>query len=78
MTRTFAAISVGLALLVTVALVMLVRAQGRITDLEYRMDELNCVHYVYEDGSAVHIDAEVAYDCLRRKLGDGWNETVLP
>lgn len=42
---------------------------ARIEQVEFRVDELNCVHFIYEDGSAVHLDAEIALDCLERKLG---------
>lgn len=38
---------------------------------EHRLDELNCVHRLYEDGSATHVDAETAAECLHRFLG--WN-----
>lgn len=31
--------------------------------------ELQCVHKIYEDGSVVHLDAEIAHECLRRELG---------
>ena len=37
----------------------------------HRLDELNCVHRLYEDGSATHVDAETAAECLNRFLG--WN-----
>lgn len=37
---------------------------------QYRMlRELQCVHFVYEDGSAMHPDAEVAHRCLQTQLG---------
>ena len=38
---------------------------------DHRLQELNCVHRLYEDGSAVHVDAETAAECLHRFLG--WN-----
>lgn len=38
-------------------------------DLRHRMDELNCIHMIEEDGSAYHADAEIAIECLRAKLG---------
>jgi hypothetical protein len=43
----------------------------RITSLENRVQELNCVHQMYEDGSAMHLDAEIAFQCLHRELGWG-------
>lgn len=36
-----------------------------VNDLTHRMDEMNCIHMIYEDGSAIHTDAEVAQECLR-------------
>jgi hypothetical protein len=37
---------------------------------QYRMlRELQCVHFVFEDGSAMHPDAEVAHRCLQTQLG---------
>lgn len=70
---------VPMALLIVALCLWNIEQSDRIQDLEYRVDELNCVHYIYEDGDAVHIDAEVALDCLHRKLGAGWHETeILP
>lgn len=43
--------------------------QGEVRDNHDRIAELDCVHYIYEDGSAIHIDAEVALECLKRVLG---------
>jgi len=34
-----------------------------------RIREMNCVHFIYEDGSAMHPDAEVAHRCLQTQLG---------
>ena len=28
------------------------------------LHKLNCTHYIYEDGSVVHEDAEVAENCI--------------
>ena len=42
---------------------------ARIEFLERRVDELNCVHFIFEDGSAMHPDAEVAHRCLQTQLG---------
>ena len=76
--RTNGAFVVVLVLMLALCLLEL-RQNNRIQNLEYRVDELNCVHYIHEDGDAVHIDAEVALDCLRRRLGSGWHETeILP
>jgi hypothetical protein len=41
----------------------------RIELLERRMDEMNCVHFIYEDGSVLHVDGEVAHRCLQTQLG---------
>lgn len=72
MKRHIAAVVAGLlvGVLMGFALAMLGGpVQWRIDDLEDRVDELNCVHYIYEDGSAEHLDAETALDCLRLRLG---------
>jgi hypothetical protein len=42
---------------------------ARIEELEWKATELFCVHYIYEDGSAVHVDAEASIECLNHRLG---------
>lgn len=75
----FSLFATACALIATIILAVVVIFQGNaIRDLESRMQELNCVHYIYEDGDAEHVDAEVALDCLRRHLGESWSETELP
>jgi hypothetical protein len=52
--------------------------QSEIRDAHDRIAELNCVHYVFEDGSAYHLDAEVALECLHRRLGKPYAFEVAP
>lgn len=44
--------------LITV-IVILVVAPGAPHDLDERLERLECIHRIFEDGSAVHEDAEI-------------------
>lgn len=51
--------------------IMMWQQGQQITALENRVQELNCVHLINEDGSVADLDAEVAFECLHRELGWG-------